>query len=248
MQPKSHLKNHKAIYILSYGGGMLQEDLINLTVTLHENTCLSLLTQASTKVFKRTAKDKFAKQILTAILEPNSFLCLLPEPVTCFKNSAYGQEQRFYLDSSSSLVVLDWITSGRTMNGEVWEFDCFTSHNRIYLDNELLVRDGYMLQDNPNSTLLQRMRHFNCIANVFFYGKECDCVIKWCLDVNSSDKIHRTAKISDIIWSMSPIHKDSVMVGLVVRIASVDTIVMRSFLKNILKPLEVRIGDYFSRI
>lgn len=41
------------IYILSYGGGLIIGDLIKLKIVLDDQTCLVLLTQGSTKVFKQ---------------------------------------------------------------------------------------------------------------------------------------------------------------------------------------------------
>ncbi|PWZ01196.1 UreD-domain-containing protein [Testicularia cyperi] len=50
------------------------------------------------------------------LVRPNATLVLLPDPVTCFAASRYDQVQRFDLRcrATSSLVVLDWITPGRT--------------------------------------------------------------------------------------------------------------------------------------
>lgn len=55
------------------------------------------------------------RQSFRFLIRPNSTLVLLPDPVTCFASAKYDQVQRFDLrDRSSSLVVLDWITPGRT--------------------------------------------------------------------------------------------------------------------------------------
>ncbi|SPO28821.1 uncharacterized protein UTRI_05135_B [Ustilago trichophora] len=50
------------------------------------------------------------------LVRKNAMLVLLPDPVTCFAQARYDQVQRFDLrcGESCSLVVLDWITPGRT--------------------------------------------------------------------------------------------------------------------------------------
>lgn len=62
-----------------------------------------------------TAKEA-TRQGFRFLVRPHATLVLLPDPVTCFAASKYDQVQRFDLRDrqSSSLVVLDWITPGRT--------------------------------------------------------------------------------------------------------------------------------------
>ncbi|CAG8633583.1 7473_t:CDS:2 [Diversispora eburnea] len=52
----------------------------------------------------------------------------LPGPTTCFQSADYSQYQKFKLeDDISSLIVLDWFTSGRMSRGERWEFANYKS-------------------------------------------------------------------------------------------------------------------------
>ena len=54
----------------------------------------------------------------------SAMMALMPQPLTCFKGAHFTQRQEFHLaaDGSSSLVVVDWCTSGRMGRGEKWEF------------------------------------------------------------------------------------------------------------------------------
>ncbi|KAM0793572.1 hypothetical protein ACM66B_001008 [Microbotryomycetes sp. NB124-2] len=137
----------EAVYVLSYGGGLVAGDECNLNVKVEGASTLVMLTQGSTKVFKArpgrylstprprqqpSSPPKLVsshpssstsplmslptRQTLHATISSNSTLCLLPCPVTCFKQSNYSQKQTFELqDETSSLIVLDWYTSGRAM-------------------------------------------------------------------------------------------------------------------------------------
>ncbi|GAC98216.1 urease accessory protein UreD [Pseudozyma hubeiensis SY62] len=128
-----------AMYVVGYGGGLVSGDSVELDVDVGMGCCLMVLTQGSTKVFKtrvsrptrgvstasftsnrRIAQGEEVKiatrQNFRFLIRPNSTLVLFPDPVTCFANARYDQIQRFDLrhPSTSSCIVLDWITPGRT--------------------------------------------------------------------------------------------------------------------------------------
>ncbi|KAH0985108.1 hypothetical protein GBA52_012285 [Prunus armeniaca] len=46
-------------------------------------------------------------------MESDALLAVIPDPVTCFSTARYSQKQVFRVVSNSSLVIVDWITSGR---------------------------------------------------------------------------------------------------------------------------------------
>lgn len=62
----------------------------------------------------------------------NAFLAVIPDPVTCFSTAKYSQRQVFKVVSDSSLLLVDWITSGRHERGEKWDFDLYKSTNHIF--------------------------------------------------------------------------------------------------------------------
>lgn len=43
----------------------------------------------------------------------------------------HAQHQRFLLEQGSSLVLVDWLTSGRMSRGEGWEFNRLESRNEV---------------------------------------------------------------------------------------------------------------------
>ncbi|SPO27992.1 uncharacterized protein UTRI_05135 [Ustilago trichophora] len=133
------------LYIVGYGGGLVSGDSVDLDVDVGSHCTMLILTQGSTKVFKTrnshptqgvsTASftdsigggegggmqvgEGLTRQNYRFLVRKNATLVLLPDPVTCFANASYDQVQRFDLRSgdSCSLVVLDWITSGRALVG-----------------------------------------------------------------------------------------------------------------------------------
>ncbi|KAJ3255387.1 hypothetical protein HK103_006306 [Boothiomyces macroporosus] len=247
MQPKSFLDNHQAVYILGYGGGLLAGDHVSLSVHVKESASLSIHSQASTKVYKRIMDDQYSSQDMIVELEANAFLCLLPEPVTCFSKAAYKQHQIFNLHKDSSLLLLDWFTPGRVSRGEVYDFDYYYSENIINIDGKRFAREAYMLKDEEGFSLKERMGKYECFANVYMYGSRLDDLISETQMECTSNVIHRKGTAEPIMWSVSPLCFDAKH-GLVLRACAIDTIAMREFLLARFKSIDNEIGNLFSRI
>ncbi|KAL4923949.1 urease accessory protein UreD [Aspergillus undulatus] len=169
------------LYLLTYGGGLLPGDQIDVSITLEPRTRLVVTTpQGSTKIFKtetspgRTLSDQ-SRQTLDVCIGQEAALCYLPDPSAPFKDSRYEQIQTFTVDntaetsSRSSLCVLDWVTQGRTSRGENWDFHLWKGKNEIWLDDtsttttttdhenetqkkKLLLRDSLILNDESSTT------------------------------------------------------------------------------------------------
>ncbi|KAJ9221279.1 hypothetical protein DTO271D3_7643 [Paecilomyces variotii] len=159
------------LYLLTYGGGLLPGDQIDVSITLHPRTRLVVTTpQGSTKIFKTASddgrraqrskeKDDMSRQVLDVRIGSQAALCYLPDPTAPFKDSRYEQIQRFTVDGDvmgnerSSLCVLDWVTQGRTSRGEDWDFHFWKGKNEVWSvdgngeKRRLLLRDSVILDD-----------------------------------------------------------------------------------------------------
>lgn len=167
------------LYLLTYGGGLLPGDHIDVSVTLNPKTRMVVSTpQGSTKIFKTTetnANDKhhrstranelsdMSQQKLGVQIGSEAALCYLPDPSVPFKDSRYEQTQTFTVDGAaegnerSSLCVLDWVTQGRTSRGENWDFELWRGKNEVWSRNKqgekkLLLRDSVILHDEAHET------------------------------------------------------------------------------------------------
>lgn len=171
------------VYLLTYGGGLVAGDAIDLLVTVETTTRLVLLTQGSTKLFKSPSPDVISKQRMTVNLSPASALCYLPDPVQPFENSSYQQHQIYNLaipDSNElttgNLCVLDWVCNGRPANGENWSFFRYESKNEIYLKStdgkrKLLLRDNMLLVcDQLEDSIADRMNNLAVFGTLILYG------------------------------------------------------------------------------
>ncbi|KAK0392410.1 hypothetical protein NLU13_1905 [Sarocladium strictum] len=152
------------VFLLSYGGGLVGGDAVNLSIDIHPGAKLSLVTQGHTKIFKSPSAEIVTRQTMNVHIGSGGALCLLPDPVQPFERSVYSQTQIFHLAEGASVCVLDWVTQGRTARGEDWDLIKWTGRNEIWVEHSdsgdrtkdrLLVRDNVVLSE-PGSVALGR--------------------------------------------------------------------------------------------
>src|SRR5690242_15720903 len=87
------------VYLLTYGGGIVAGDTIDLDVHLDHKTRVLLLTQGSTKIFKTDDPQVVSHQRMNVYLKQGAELLYLPDPVQPFAHTAFSQSQLYHLDS-----------------------------------------------------------------------------------------------------------------------------------------------------
>lgn len=164
------------LYLLTYGGGLLPGDHIEVSIKLDPKTRMVVTTpQGSTKIFKTDPKNNnspniikghrkqmpaneqlsdMSQQSLNVRIGRQSALCYLPDPSVPFQNSRYAQVQTFTVDAAvkgdqrSSLCVLDWVTQGRTSRGENWDFRFWKGRNEVWATDEKTGKSRLLLRDS----------------------------------------------------------------------------------------------------
>lgn len=150
-------------YVATYGGGIVGGDAIRLSVEAGQESCGVLLTQASTKVYRSLRP---ASQQLTATISEGALLAVLPDPVVCFAGAEFSQQQRYDLHTEGSLVMVDWLTSGRHASGERWAFHRYSSRIDVRREGQRLVYDTLLLEQADGS-ISDRLGPFNvCLTAV----------------------------------------------------------------------------------
>lgn len=161
VSPPSRPTDHAVlVFMMSFGGGLVAGDCVDLNIRVRPKSRLALLTQGSTKVYKSPSKSICSRQNLTVTVDEGAALLLLPDPVQPFKDSSYEQCQIFHVHHSlSNILVLDWVSEGRTAIGEAWDFFGWKGRNEIWslpdpdkgTKKKLLIRDSLVL-DETSST------------------------------------------------------------------------------------------------
>ena len=141
------------LFLLTYGGGLVAGDHINLSIRLDTGTRLTITTQGSTKIFKASASPPpTTRQDLTVHIAHHAALWLAPDPVQPFAGSLYAQKQIFNVERGGSLGFVDWVSEGRKARGEKWAFAGWRGRNEIWeiygeepRRRKMLVRDAVVL-------------------------------------------------------------------------------------------------------
>src|SRR6266536_3522138 len=167
------------IFLLTYGGGLVAGDQINLSVMLDSATRLALVTQGSTKLFRSPSKDTVSRQVLDVTVGEKAALCYLPDPTQPFDGSSYEQKQAFKVSNGSSLAVLDWVSEGRRARGERWGLRLWKGRNEVRNadSGRLLLRDSVILEDGEgrdgkvgSEVLEMKMDGMGITGTLILYG------------------------------------------------------------------------------
>jgi urease accessory protein len=177
--PTSHQKS-LLVFLLTYGGGLVGGDQVHLSITVKKGSKLSIVTQGHTKIFKSPSRDVVTRQTLNVNIENGASICLLPDPVQPFEESAYQQSQIFNIAENGSICLLDWVSAGRTARGEHWDFWSWRGRNEVWATRErgdkarLLLRDNVILESQPTdskeSTIKTKMHGLDIFGTLILRG------------------------------------------------------------------------------
>jgi urease accessory protein len=166
------------VFLLTYGGGIVAGDAINLSVSLENRTRLVLLTQGSTKIFKTPDPNLVSRQHMEVKLAAGAALVYLPDPVQPFAQTTFAQSQIYNVASEqSSLCACDWVTSGRSARGENWDIHEYKSRNEVWTSDQsgrkrLLLRDNLILDKHGQTgmQLSERMDGYSVFGTLILRG------------------------------------------------------------------------------
>jgi urease accessory protein len=167
------------VFLLTYGGGLVGGDQVQLRITIQPKARLSIVTQGHTKIFKSAARDIVTRQKLSVTIEAGAALCLLPDPVQPFEGSVYEQSQIFNLADSASICLLDWVSQGRSARGEDWDCHAWRGRNEFWSTEDsqkgrLVLRDNVFLEgDTPGQTnvsLKKKMQGLGLFGTLILKG------------------------------------------------------------------------------
>ncbi|KAG6862419.1 hypothetical protein C0995_011859 [Termitomyces sp. Mi166 len=257
------------VYLLTYGGGLVGGDEVQLSVKIDSRTVLVMLSQGSTKVFKVRPEHRLAStrpnskspatemtakatmQNISFTIAAGGTLLLLPDPVTCFRSASYNQTQTFQLSRNASIVVLDWLTSGRMSMGEEWAFSRYHSANEVWVEGKRVAKDVMLLDEEqlqvdstnasevPFRTMHDRLAPYSCYAMVILYGPLVERTIQHLTALYDQISIFKTKTPGDMLWSLSPMTSDS---GAIVRVAGKETETVKRWLGQSLQELQDAVG------
>ncbi|ETN41852.1 uncharacterized protein HMPREF1541_03791 [Cyphellophora europaea CBS 101466] len=253
-------KHVTIVFLLTYGGGLVGGDRIQLKVELEDHARLVLLTQGSTKIFKSPTRASITGQVLDIKIGSGAALCYLPDPTQPFAESVYEQKQTFYVDDSgkSNLLMLDWVSEGRKARGESWSLWGWKGRNEVRAFDEkskgrLLLRDAVTLTDGTlgGVGLTHKTNDLGIFGTLIIYGPLFANLGKFFMesfksqprigakDFTDDGKPDHKHKDNGLLWTAANIR------GFVlVKFGAADLDVARQWLGNLLK-LEGTVERHF---
>lgn len=184
-------------------------------------------------------------------LASHAFIVLLPAPVSCWTRASYAQTQRFDLpaDRTASVVLLDWLSSGREARGERWAFARCRTENVVRIGGKAIARDVLLLEDDGADPDVPSYRAavepYACYATLILHGPRVRALIDGiAADWRAARTVRQASRgaqraLDDVLWSYCSLDDDR---GGIVRCAGRDTELVRAWLRERLRPLEAMLG------
>ena len=209
-------------FAATLGGGLVEGDSIELDVRAETGASALLGTQASTKVFRATARG--ASQTLRAHVGEGALLCVLPDPLVPFAGARYEQSATYALAPGASLVALDVLSCGRSARGERWAFARYASRTRI--DDR--VNDAVVL-DASEAPPAAAMGRFDVVATLFAVGPRA----------HVAAELPALGRRAEVVAASSPLAGG----GVCLRVAATRIEACLAFLRRALEPVRQSLGD-----
>ncbi len=162
LRPTFPGSNAAAVCLVTFGGGLVDGDVIELEIRVEAGATLVVFTQGPTRAFRGQSRSTFRAEV-------HGTLVLLPDPVACFRGSRYRQRVDITLHDQGSAVVLDGFTSGRAAFGDRWAFDGLDLATTIRRGGGIVVRDALHL-DVTDGPIAPRLDRFEALATVLAVG------------------------------------------------------------------------------
>ncbi|WWC96106.1 hypothetical protein V866_002973 [Kwoniella sp. B9012] len=252
------------VYTLAYGGGLVSGDLISLRGEVGKGCGLVMLTQGSTKVYKKRPgirpkssstkiQGEMTRQRLHVTLQSEGLLLLLPDSISPFSKSKYTQHQRFVLpsDRTGSALILDWVNSGRGLQDqqketEIWSMDYYDSTNEVYMGDELLMRERMVLDNqhsittmgNSESRMAKSLAPYHVYSTILYIGPKFEKLAEYLKFKSNNTRQYQLKSPQELIWSYS--ETDQKYMSGVIRIASVEIEQTRIWLREILESAGIK--------
>lgn len=231
--PHTHRQSRtKVVYIVRYGGGIAQSQVTSLKASVSCESNIVLLTRGPMKIYSDGLCQPNV-QVSEINIGRNSSCLFLPDPIVCFEDSIYHQNHKFHLaDSSSSLVVLDWYSSGFRQDADKWKLKSYFSSISITLNDELIARELVSLQQDL-VPLVTRMSHTN-MANLYVIGPHFRTLANSLLTEFQEYTLYPEKFRKQIIWTVTPLDEVD---GVILKIAATETDPLRFFIRERLASL-----------
>lgn len=200
LQPDSH-SSACHVVLSSYGGGFVQGDDVTLNISCETESRLYLTSQANTRIY-RTETGLGSRQIVQGSIGDQAVAVIIPEPVVPHKDCVFDQRQRWDLAKTGSLLLVDWLHSGRNEAGEQFDYRHYCSEIDIRRDGKRLTLDR--LDSEPARRRAQqpgRFGPYQTLMNIYLVGNVFASLVEklGALTMNDEQRIGQDNRVTTFV-------------------------------------------------
>jgi urease accessory protein UreH len=224
LKPNLYIQPFQALYLLTFGGGLVHSDRIEFKIALRNTAKIVLLTPGASKAYKRKSyetsnrDDKRLNHDVSRTMESclklnvnickRGFFCYWPGYTIPYRDCEMRNEVHFNLEFSDingisqrpSLFYLDWLVSGRSY--ENYDVHKLTQLCTVHINSKLYFRDSFVLEQHGNLM----GGDFKVFGTVLLVGPEVESLVQRVLQ-NSGDFLSKNSGFSNnaLKFSVSPL-------------------------------------------
>lgn len=135
-----HSENVPYYFLINSGGGFIEGERYKVDLEIKNDARALLTSQAPTYVYK-CDNGLMTTQDGVIDLNENSFLEYITDEVIPFKNSNYRQTTTINMKDTSTLILLDGVTSGWSDDELPFKYANLQLKTTIYMNNRLFYND-----------------------------------------------------------------------------------------------------------
>lgn len=121
-----HLPSMPCVFMITTSGCVLQDDRLDVSISLQPGAMAHVTTQAATKVHQMDAG--FASQSTRLDLADGAYLELLPGPVIPHRRSRFIASTTAAVAATATVLIAELVAPGRKHHGgELFEYDLYSS-------------------------------------------------------------------------------------------------------------------------
>lgn len=164
---------HPTMFLIQLGGGFVDGDRYRMHIHFEKNAHAVLTNQGATIIFK-TLEDR-VEQYQTFILEDESFMEYIGDPIIGYTHAKFYQHNVFKLSKHATMFYSDILTPGYDKEGRMFQYDYLQLLNEIKVEDELVVYDHLRLDTHKNKVSdIGYMEGFTHLGSCFYISPHVD--------------------------------------------------------------------------
>lgn len=161
--------NCASVCLVTFGGGLVDGDSIDVDLDVGPGATLLVFTQSSTKVFRGSSRQTVRGRV-------EGTLVFLPDPVAAFADARFTQTVDIDLVGAGTCVLLDGFTSGRPAFGDRWAMRSLDLRTTVRHDARPIVVDALHFDAN-DGPLAERAGRFDAFATLTVAGARATSLV-----------------------------------------------------------------------